>query len=935
MADTQLQYWLPNKHTSNQELDDDIALLGKYLAETIDSEHDGKKMSLLVQQIQKLTQKWKSSDSETFLPELNKFIHELSSEDALKIVRYISHYLNLSNVAEQYHSVRSFHREGPTLPYSIPMALSEMSKSTDQDKLYNTLLNQSIELVLTAHPTQVLRRTILSKNTKIASLLGELDSVTSDTPQKVVIESRILEDLKREVVSTWLSDEIRRSKPTPENEAFGGLAVIEQSLWHAVPKFLASLSDNCIKFVGKSLPIDWSNIKFGTWMGGDRDGNPNVTHKTTMRVSLYSRWIAAELYFKEVDSLLFELSVLPANDEVKEMVKKIHEKQEAQKKNHISKDEHSGILYKDFGDGIPEKEMYRVVLSEVRDKLGYTRKCIEKQITKHNADESFEELDEERCFVKKQDLLDVLMKIYKSLVEKGLAIIANGRLIDLIRRVCCFGLCLVKLDLRQESDRHSEVLECVTKYLGIGSYTEWDEEQRIKWLVAELQSNRPLFSKKMSCDEKVQEVIDTFIVAGKLGVENVGAYVISMCRTPSDILAVELLQKELGSGKFSQRVVPLFETLDDLQNSGPTMERLFKIDWYVKHINKKQEIMIGYSDSAKDAGRLASAWQLYKSQEILLNICEAKGIQMTLFHGRGGTVGRGGGPSYLAIQSQPPGTLDGRLRVTEQGEMITSQFGLPGVAIRTLEVYSMATLQATLKEKKEVPKRYRDLMDKMSQDSCKDYRNLVRNTKNFVEYFRKSTPSSELGLLNIGSRPSKRTETGGVESLRAIPWIFSFTQTRLLLPSWYGVGAALKAAGKDVEEMYREWDYFSTIMDLIEMVLSKGDESVAKRYNDELVEDPEQKKLGQLLVDKFEESVKEVLRVTGHGKLQEGNPTLMKSIMVRNSFVDPINLIQVDLLKRLRQKKKEGKEEGEQWNVERDALIISINGIATGMRNTG
>jgi len=935
MSDTGLQFWLPSKHTSNQELDADIARLGHYLAECIDTlEPEGKKMSAQVQQIQKLTQKWKASNV-SHSPELDKFIESLPSHDALQIVRYISHYLNLSNVAEQYHSVRSFTREGPTLAYSVPLTISNLSSSkpgVSQEKIYDTLLSQSIELVLTAHPTQVLRRTILSKNTRIALLLGELDKVSTlnDLDQKRTLESRVCEDLKREVVSSWLSDEIRRNKPTPENEAFGGLAVIEQSLWHAVPRYLAILNDTSIRFLGKSLPVDWSNIKFGTWMGGDRDGNPNVTHKTTMRVSLYSRWIASELYFKEVDALLFELSVLSANDEIKEEARKVQERQKQNKKEGSS-----GILYKDFGDGIPEKELYRVVLSEVREKLGNTRKCIEKQINKHNDGEKLEPLDPQKCFTKKQELIDILMKIYRSLVEKGLAIIANGRLVDLIRRVCCFGLCLVKLDLRQESDRHSDVLDCITEYLGIGSYSSWDEEQKIKWLVSELQSNRPLVSSRMPCDEKVQEVIDTFRVAGQLGAENVGAYVISMCRTASDILAVELLQKELGSGNFAQRVVPLFETLDDLERSGPTMERLFQIDWYVSHINKKQEIMIGYSDSAKDAGRLASAWQLYKSQEILLQICEAKGIQMTLFHGRGGTVGRGGGPSYLAIQSQPPGTLDGRLRVTEQGEMITTQFGLPGVAIRTLEVYSMATLQATLKEKKPLPQKYRDLMDKMSHDSCSEYRSLVRKTTNFVDYFRKATPSSELGLLNIGSRPSKRTETGGVESLRAIPWIFSFTQTRLLLPSWYGVGTVLKQNGKEVEEMYSEWDFFTTVMDLVEMVLSKGDQQIAKRYNEELVADEGERKLGQSLVDKFEESVKEVLRVTGHGRLQEGNQTLMKSIMVRNSFVDPINLIQVELLKRLRKKKQEGKEEGELWQTERDALIISINGIATGTRNTG
>jgi phosphoenolpyruvate carboxylase len=903
-----------------QALEKDIEVLGTLLRETVSSlEPDGEQLYELMNSLIVRTREWKSA-TDGKKSELNDFITNLPTSEALRAVRIISHYLNLANVAEQHHGVRvvrQYQLKEQLLPYSLDETFKNLIDSgVSPDKIYDAICSQRIEPVLTAHPTQVMRRTLLSKNNRIAEALQEQDH----TPLTEAERAELLMELRREVSGGWLTDEIRRRKPTPEEEAMGGLAVVEQSLWVAVPKLLRALDAAMKKYIGRSLPIAHSNIIFGSWMGGDRDGNPNVTAKVTEHVCHFARWIAADLYFKEVDALLFELSMVKGTDE---LIEEAHASMERRKKH---KPKYLTTLYKEFREGIPEKEFYRHILAEARDKLLVTKRRLEDMIM------GIPPSTESPHYERTQELLDPLIKCYHSLHSIGAGDVADGRLKDLIWRLSCFGLSLVRLDLRQESDRHTQVLDTVTQYLGLGSYEEWDEEKRLQFLVQELASKRPLIPKDLPCSENVREVLDTFKVAAELGSESLGAYVISMCRTASDILGVELLQKEAGT-RTPLPVVPLFETADDLRNAGPTIKKLLSIPWYLRHINGAQQVMIGYSDSAKDAGRLASAWELYKAQEELLEACKAAGVKLTLFHGRGGSIGRGGGPSYLAIQSQPPGTLDGRLRVTEQGEMIQAQFGLPGIAFRTLEVYTTATLKATLVPPAHPAPKWREIMDKMAQTACNVYRQVIRGKAEFVEYFRASTPVGELSLLNIGSRPSRRSVQGGVESLRAIPWIFAFTQTRLLLPSWLGVGEALEEAvgsyAAEIEEMYRGWPFFQTTLDLIEMVLSKGDPSIAARYNDLLLP-KEHQPLGHDLIQRFRNTVKVVLATTGHEVLQEANPSLLSSIQLRTSFVDPINLIQAELLKRLR-----ALNEGEDDSLLRDALLITINGIAAGMRNTG
>lgn len=554
-------------------------------------------------------------------------------------------------------------------------------------------------------------------------------------------------------------------------------------------------------------------------------------------------------------------------------------------------------------------------------------------------------MKDEDCISNLKDLTEPLSLIYHSLIKTGDEFVANGHLLDLIRQVYAFGLSIVQLDIRQEATRHVEVMNCITEYLHLGSYNDWNEEKRIEFLLKELKGKRPLLPPGMPMSSDVQEVVATFRVLSSLPSDSLGAYVISMAKSASDVLAVMLLQRECGIKTFL-RVVPLFETLTDLDNAPEIMHRLFSDPWYHQVIEGKQECMIGYSDSGKDAGRLAAAWALYQVQLKLVTIAEEFGIQLALFHGRGGTVGRGGGPAHIAIRSQPPGTIKGSMRVTIQGEIITQQFGEKEVCRQTFDLYTSAVLQATLcKMHNEPQKEWTELLSQMAEHSCKEYRKIVFQDPEFINYFRLITPVAELAKLNIGSRPASRKKTGGVETLRAIPWIFAWNQTRFLLPVWLGIGEAIKAtfdSGKKetLVEMYNSWTFFRVTIDLVEMVLFKADPKVVKMYDTHLV-DPSLKRLGEDLTNRFLETKKLLAEVTGHGTLglaaKSANPLLSQKIKLRSPYVAPLNMLQIECLKDLRAAKEEERkpEEDKMFRQIEDALIITIKGIAAGMQNTG
>ena len=525
-------------------------------------------------------------------------------------------------------------------------------------------------------------------------------------------------------------------------------------------------------------------------------------------------------------------------------------------------------------------------------------------------------------------LLDALTLAKASLEATGQGVVARGRLLDLIRRVHCFGLHMVRLDIRQESNRHSAALDAITRHLGLGSYAEWPEEKRAQFLVEELASNRPLIPHDLPASREVREVLDTFAMLATLPPDSLGAYVISMAHQASDVLAVELLQKEAGIAQ-PLRVVPLFETIDDLRASQDIVASLLAIPWYRNRTDGRLEAMIGYSDSSKDGGRLAAAWELYQAQERLVALCRSERIHLTLFHGRGGSIGRGGGPTHIAISAQPAGSIDGNLRVTEQGEMIQWKFGTPDIAVRSLEIYSTATLAATLTPPAAPSEAFRARMDALAARSMDAYREVTRADR-FVDYFRTATPELELGSLQIGSRPARRKAGNGLGSLRAIPWIFAWTQTRLHLPAWLGVEAALCEAIDEghlaeLRAMVTDWPFFHSTLSLLELALAKADRQIAAHY-DALLTPPELADIGDDLRRRLVQVEHCLLQVLDQQTLLEHSPNLAESLQLRRAYLDPINLIQAELLRRQRLDDDDDLQ---------DALLATVNGVAAGIKNTG
>ncbi|MFV8836233.1 phosphoenolpyruvate carboxylase [Aquisalimonas sp.] len=881
---------MTDRSATDQPLRDDIRELGDLLGQIL-REQGSQDLYQTVETVRSLAKQARSGDNQA-ATRLEETLTGLDDNMIMPVVRAFSHFLNLANIAEQHHRVRRS-RAWALAPDSTPLrgsleeGFKRLAAGTDPDDLFNAVCSMRVGLVLTAHPTEVTRRSLLQKHNRIASLLETQDrqDLTPDETGELQAE------LKREVTAAWHTDEIRQRRPSPEDEARWGYAVVEQTLWDAIPRHARRLDRMLRDYTNRGLPLDVAPIQFGSWMGGDRDGNPRVTGRVTRNVCLMARWQAAELYDKELTRLISELSLQCRDADLREQV----------------------------GDAW---EPYRVVLKRVRARMRLTLRWLEARLAGR-------ELPEGEIYLHVDDFRQPLLDCYRSLHRCGAGVVADGRLLDLLRRVSCFGLTLMRIDIRQEAGRHTEALGAITRALGVGDYGDWSEEERQRFLIAELDNPRPLTPRGFAPDDDVQEVLDTFQVIAEQGPDSLGAYIISMASKPSDILAVELLQKEAGV-KHYLRVVPLFETLDDLEGAEACLDRLLEIDWYHQRIQGQQEIMIGYSDSGKDAGHLTAAWALYQTQERLLACCRRNGVELTLFHGRGGSIGRGGGPTHAAILSQPPGSVNGSLRATEQGEVIQAKFGLPGIALRNLELYTTAVLEATLQPPPEPDPEWRELMDTLSGTAVASYRGMVRHTDNFVEYFRAATPEQEIAGLTIGSRPAKRRQSGGVESLRAIPWIFSWTQTRLLLPAWLGVGEALREALEQGQEerlrtMFEQWPFFHAFLDMVEMVLAKGDPDVAAQYDRRLVP-AELQPLGDDLRQRYRHTLDAVLTVSGHERPLADFPVVRRSVDVRNPYVDPLNRLQVELLHRVRHRNEEHL---------RKALQVCINGIAAGMRNTG
>lgn len=875
-----------------EKLREDVRLLGELLGENI-LQHHGPQLFRKIEEIRHLskTLAQAAANGAGFdNAPLVQTLGHLADSDVLPIARAFNQFLNLANLAEQHY----FH--GTEIPEQQGLAalLEELARAEGKEAIVTLLAGLSIELVLTAHPTEATRRTLIHKYDKVANTLTELKRVDLPEHQRAQLTAQ----LRRLIEEIWFTDEIRNTRPSAVDEAKWGFAVIENSLWQALPDFLRHLDSLSLAHLGRAVPLQFQPFRFFSWIGGDRDGNPNVTGKVTREVLLLGRWKAADLYLKDVMTLGSDLSMHAASDELLQELGK----------NTVDK-----------GD-TPYRELLHRLRARLQATLEWTEQCLQQPSTPEPAD----------LIRTRDDLLKPLQLCHQSLLQQKFVQVANGPLLDLLRKVRAFGINLLPLDIRQHSERHLMVMDELTQYLGLGCYHDWQEDQRREFLLTQLMGKRPLIPASWPHSDEVGEVLATCRVLAQEPAEMLSHYVISMAMQASDVLSVALLLKECGLS-WRMPVVPLFETLDDLLRAPEVMDTLWAIPWYRDYTGGSQTVMIGYSDSAKDAGKFAASWALYRCQEQLVALAEKHQVKLKLFHGRGGTIGRGGGPVEKAMASQPPGSVQGSIRVTEQGEMIRYKFGLPAVAFHSLSHYVQATLRATADPAPPPKSPWRELMDSMAEQSLQRYRSVVREHPDFVAYFRSLTPEQELSKLALGSRPAKRKADGGVESLRAIPWVFAWTQVRLNLPGWLGIRQALEhglaTAPDTLQQMLREWPYFASFIDLIEMVLGKSDATICAHYEEQLV-DPALRALGTQLREDLAVLNTLVNELKGQRHLLDGTPLLQQSIEVRRPYIDPLNYLQAELLKRERRA-------GAIAPELEQALKVTMSGIAAGMRNTG
>jgi len=908
-------------------LREDIRLLGRLLGDTV-RDQQGAAAFELIERIRQNSVRFRRDDDIAARRELEDMLDALSRDQTIQVVRAFSYFSHLANIAEDQHHIRrsrahliagSAPREG-SLAHALEAALA--SGTTDAAGLVEFFDTARVSPVLTAHPTEVQRKSILNCETVIARLLDERDRMQL-TPEE---SEANLEALRRAVLTLWQTRILRTAKLSVIDEVNNGLSYFDTTFLRELPRLYASLEDRLATAAPGLTGTELANfLQVGSWIGGDRDGNPFVTAEVLDKALAMHAAVALEYYLNELHTLGSQLSM---------------------SHGFVSASDALLALAERSGDHSPHRsdEPYRRAVSGLYARLAATyRELLGHEPARHAVARA-------EPYADAAALSEDLDTLHRSLVANGSAALSRGRLRQLRRAVKVFGFHLAPIDLRQNSDVHERVVAELLETARPGTdYRAQDETGRCALLLEELATARPLASPHVRYSDETEGELAIFRTARRAhqryGRAAIRHCIISKTDDVSDLLELAVLLKEAGllrplENALDVDILPLFETIGDLENAAGVMERLFSLPIYRNLLaarDQTQEVMLGYSDSNKDGGFLTSGWALYKAEGELVATFARHGVRLRLFHGRGGSVGRGGGPSYQAILAQPDGAVQGQIRLTEQGEVIGAKYGNPEVGRRNLEVLVAATLETSLRPAgaEPTPPAFMDAMQALSDAAFTAYRGLVYDTEGFERYFWESTVISEIAALNIGSRPASRKKSTAIEDLRAIPWVFSWSQCRVMLPGWYGFGSAVQAFlarhPQDglalLQRMYREWSFFATLLSNMDMVLAKSDLAIASRYAD-LVKDVALRDaiFGRIRAE-HQATVEALLQITGQRELLEANPLLKRSIRNRFPYLDPLNHVQVELLRRHR-------EHGDDPRI-RNGIHISINGIAAGLRNSG
>ena len=907
---------------ADARLREDIRLLGRILGDTV-RDQEGEDVFDLVERIRQTSIRFHRDEDRSARRELESILDSMSIAETVRIVRAFSYFSHLANIAEDHNNIRQMRSRNAAKGAPRAGALAE-TLALAQDagitpaELRSFFKGALVSPVLTAHPTEVRRKSTMDREMEIAALLDRRERVQLTLEEAEASD----EQLRREILTLWQTNLLRRTKLTVLDEVENGLSFYDYTFLHELPRLTSALEDRLN--VGDETASELASfLKMGSWIGGDRDGNPFVTADVMRGTLKLQSSRVLQFYLEELHVLGGELSIAAHLADVSEELRALAERSP---------------------DTSPHRqgEPYRLAVSGIYARLTATAERLDVEITRRPVAEGEPYLSVEEL----QADLDVLNR---SLIANNAQVIARGRLRLLRRAVDCFGFHLARLDIRQNSAVHERtVADLLDAAIPGMSYLALGEEARVALLASELRNTRPLASNFVKYSEETRGELAVFHAAAeahaKFGPDAIPQCIISMCKGMSDMLEVALLLKEVGlvnpSGKSAINIVPLFETIEDLQASSGIMDRMLSLHDYRKLVDSRgavQEVMLGYSDSNKDGGFVTSGWELYKAEIGLVEIFERHGVRLRLFHGRGGSVGRGGGPSYDAIVAQPGGAVNGQIRITEQGEIISSKYSNAEVGRNNLEILAAATLEASLLHPRQpAPKReYLTAMDQLSALAFKAYRGLVYETEGFAEYFWASTVITEIATLNIGSRPASRKRTREIEDLRAIPWVFSWAQCRLMLPGWYGFGSAVETwIGEHPEqgmpflkELYREWPFFRMLLSNMDMVLAKSSIAIASRYAELVPDAALREKIFGRIRREWHLAIETLLDIMGQDRLLQGNPLLERSVRNRFPYLDPLNHVQVELLK-------EHRAQNPDEQVLR-GIQLTINGISAGLRNTG